>query len=331
MADSFHRLLRILQIVPRAPKSLDTEAIAHALTHEGLHTEKRTLQRDLVKLEAMGVGLVCVYDKTRPYRWSFAADAPALVVPGLDPQAALALRLVELHLERLLPKATLRVLKPQLHAARKALDGKPMARWLDRVRLIPRSQGLIPPHVDNEVLGAVQEALLEGRQLAARYRSASTEKSQEMILHPLGLVHRDFVTVLVATAWEFPDPRAYVLHRMSRAEMLEERARALAGFDLDAYVDKGDIAYRHAPEPIKVALRFDRSAARVVEESPLSKEQKLTPQKDGKVVVEAVLADTQVLRAWILGFGGSVEVLRPTTLRSAIATALQEGADRYRA
>jgi predicted DNA-binding transcriptional regulator YafY len=69
----------------------------------------------------------------------------------------------------------------------------------------------------------------------------------------------------------------------------------------------------------------------VVEETPLSPQQKMTPQKDGRVLVEARVPDTRVLHAWILGFGGAVEVKRPAALRKSIADAHSKALARYAA
>lgn len=329
MADTFHRLFRIVQLVPRAPKWIDTESIARALANEDIDPRKRTLQRDLVRLERMGIGLVCVDDSTRPYKWSFEQNAKALLVPGLDPQAALALRLVEMHLERLVPRATLRALQPHLQAARTALEGKPVARWLDRVRLIPRSQPLEPPKVPGDVVGVVHEALLEERQIALKYKSAGASEPKELVLHPLGLVHRDSVAYLVATAWHYSDARLYPLHRMSSPRMLDEKARPPAGFQLDAFVAQGQLQFRVGTKDIRLALLMDAGPARVLEETPLTTSQSMTVRDDGRVLVEATLPDTHVLRSFLLGFGAGVEVLGPPELRDAIADAHRAAAARY--
>lgn len=329
MADTFHRLLRVLQLVPRHPKWTDTERIAQALDSEGFDTERRTLQRDLVRLERLGLGLQCVDDRQKPFKWSFSQNARAVLVPGLDPQAALVLRLVEMHLEHLVPKATLKAIQPHLQLARTALEHKPVARWLDKVRLIPRHQPLLPPKVDGNVTGAVHEALLDGRQLLVRYRKSRGEEPREITLHPLGLVHRDALAYLIATAWTYEDVRAYPLHRIADAKLLDAKAKEVKGFHIDAWVDKGELGFRVNAEEIDVALLFEESAARVVEETPLTTQQKMTPQKDGRVLVAARVPDTRVLHAWLLGFGGGVEVKKPAALRKVIAQAHEAALARY--
>ncbi|OGQ12818.1 MAG: hypothetical protein A2138_01880 [Deltaproteobacteria bacterium RBG_16_71_12] len=329
MADTFHRLLRILQMIPPAPSWIDTETIANRLAAQGIEPQKRTLQRDVMRLESMGLGLELANPTERPYRWRYGPHAKPLFVPGVDPQAALALRLLEMHLERLVPRSTMRALQPSMKAARTALEGKPVARWLDRVRLIPRSQPLLPPKVDGAVVGAVHEALLYGRQLKVRYQKPLADEPRDMTLHPLGLVHRDAVAYLVATAWTYIDPRPYPLHRMASAELLDDKAKVLDDFDLDAWIADGQLAFKVGPE-LELELVFDAAAGQILQESPLSPTQTATARRDGRVLIRAKVPDTVVLRSWILGFGPAVEVKKPATLRKAIAEAHRVAAARYR-
>lgn len=81
MSESFIRLFRLLQLIPRAPRSVDTATIEAILIREGFYGVRRTLQRDLVKLERMGLGLECLSD-SKPYRWRFIGGAPLPHVGG---------------------------------------------------------------------------------------------------------------------------------------------------------------------------------------------------------------------------------------------------------
>ncbi|OGQ12192.1 MAG: hypothetical protein A2138_05805 [Deltaproteobacteria bacterium RBG_16_71_12] len=328
MADNFSRLLRLLQLVPRAPRSIDTERLAGILASEGTHCTRRTIQRDLIELSRMEFGIECI-DDSKPYRWRFAETAPIVQLPGFDPQSALALRLVELHLERALPRSTLRALQPHLQAAKRALDGRPVARWLDRIRMVPRSQPLLPPKVDGAVTGVVHEALLEGRQIKARYCRRGETQAKEYTLHPLGLIYRDSVGHLLATSRGHRDPAQYTLHRFVDAELTDDEADAAPDFKIDDYIAKGEIDFLLGDGEIALELRFDESAAILLEETPLSARQEIRWQADRHVLVRASVPDTMVLRSWLLGFGGSVEVLRPRSLRDAIGEALRVAAERY--
>lgn len=95
MSESFIRLFRLLQLVPRAPRSIDTATLEAILVREGFGGVRRTLQRDLVKLERMGLGLECL-SESKPYRWRFlgSAQLPGHASPkGRAPRAGRRIRL----------------------------------------------------------------------------------------------------------------------------------------------------------------------------------------------------------------------------------------------
>lgn len=326
---SFARLFCLLQTIPAYPGAVDTTQIATLLAAEGFDTTARTVQRDLIKLEGMGYGLECV-DTSKPYRWRFRKGAPMRMFPGMDISQALALLLVESHLKRLVPRATWGGLRPHLEAAHKIVEGKPARRWVERVRVVPRAQPLTPPHVDVDVLDAVQRGLVDERQVKVRYKSGSDKETGEMIIHPFGLIVRDVVSYVVGSAFDYSDIRLFALHRMKDASTLTDKAREPpADFDLDAFVENGETGWRLAKDPVALELHFRSGAERTVLESPLSKDQTMKRQDD-VAIVKATVVDTRVLRSWLLSFGASVEVRRPRSMRSELATALAEAVARYR-
>jgi len=326
MSDTtFARLLATLQMIP-ANGTVDTNAIADRLVAEGYECTVRTVQRDLTKLEAMPFGLECL-DDSKPFRWRFQSGRKPIVVPGLDAPQALALLLVETYLKQLVPRALATSLRPHFQAARQALDGKPVRRWLDQVRVVSRSQPLLPPTIVVEVLDAVHMSLMERKSLKVVYERSSGD--YEMLLHPLGLISRDSVSYLAAMAFEYEDVRLYALHRMRKATRMEEAARTKSGFHVDAYLEQGELGWRLGETPINVELHFYNGAEKVVTETPLTKDQVITPINSDVVAVKAKVVDTKVFRSWLLSFGPNVEVRKPKALRRAVFQALHAAHDRY--
>ena len=62
--------------------------------------------------------------------------------------------------------------------------------------------------------------------------------------------------------------------------------------------------------------------ARYVCESNWHDSQKLTPQKDGGVVAEFDLSDTEEIKRWIMSFGQHAVVQEPESLRAEIVQEL---------
>ena len=65
----------------------------------------------------------------------------------------------------------------------------------------------------------------------------------------------------------------------------------------------------------RLELIFEVQAGFHLVESPLSKDQKITEMKDGRMRIKSTVSDTAQLRWWILGFGSQVEVVSPKRLR----------------
>ncbi|WP_424946264.1 helix-turn-helix transcriptional regulator [Candidatus Spongiihabitans sp.] len=151
------------------------------------------------------------------------------------------------------------------------------------------------------------------------------------VLNPLGIVVRGATVYLVATSWDYNDPRHYALHRMSNAALLDKRAKSIAGFDLARHVDEQkEFSYPVLGKKIKLRAVFSKAAALHLTESKLSADQKITRKKEGGVLIEATIADTAELRWWLLGFGSAVEVLGPSSLRKEFAAQSEEIYDIYK-
>lgn len=320
----------MLQLIPRFPRKVSTTQLHSRLEEMSYPIDLRSVQRDLVKLSAI---FPLVSDNNSPAGWSWDASAPPFNVPGMDAHTAITFRLVEQQLVHYLPRTTLEVLKPHFkvaHGVLAKLKQEGLPSWGDKVRATPRGQPLLAPKVSPLVLSAVYDALLEERRLEVRYRNRMGKESTGVI-HPLGLVYRDALPVLVCTWAGFEqDVRQLTLPRMERAKVLEEKRKAPKGFNLARYVEEGFTAVKLSPEPVRLVARFHPEAAPSVVETPLHESQTHEVEDDGWVRVEATVADTRVLRGWLLSFGHTVEVLSPPQLREGVHDALQEALALYR-
>jgi predicted DNA-binding transcriptional regulator YafY len=321
----------MLRLIPRYPAKISGSDLTAKLIGEGFKISKRSVERDL-DLLSRGFALACD-DRERPYGWSWQKDAQPLHVPGLQVHEALVFKLVEAHLAHLLPATLREPLAPYLKLAdqriRESNPNRGPASWPAKVRVVPPTQPLLAPKVSDAAFRAITQALLDGVQLTAHYLPRGGAKSTEYRLNPLGLVQRGPVTYLVATAWDYEDPRTFSVHRFTAAEPLEQPAQSIAGFDLDAYIANGALGFRHSNENILLTARFIAPAADHLRETPLTKDQVL--EVDGSfTVLKASVPNTGQLRWWLLGFGEQVEVLGPPEIRSEMAATAKAMAARYR-
>jgi predicted DNA-binding transcriptional regulator YafY len=316
----------LLQAIPRHRDAAVTE-LHELIADAGFEATKRTIERDLLELEVSFP--LKPNKKSRPYGWRWDPAAKIMDIPGMDPATALSFKLVEQHLERLMPRSTLEHLEPHFERATDVLEKTrgPLKSWTEKVRVIPRGQRLQEPTLQPGVLETVYQALLEEKQFKVRYRTKPGEE-KEYRVHPLGLVLRDQVAYIVCTLFDYGDVLQLVLHRVQEAELLETIAERPKGFSLDAYIQANHFDYPEG-EQIRLEALFEPLAARHLAETKLSDDQRLENAADGRVRLTATVADTQQLRWWLLGFGERVEVLGPASLRAELARIVGELMARY--
>jgi predicted DNA-binding transcriptional regulator YafY len=79
-----------------------------------------------------------------------------------------------------------------------------------------------------------------------------------------------------------------------------------------------------------VTVRFSPDVAQRVAETTWHPTQEATLGTDGWLTWRATVAGLQEIRSWILGWGGSAEVVEPAELRARIRAELETGLARYR-
>jgi predicted DNA-binding transcriptional regulator YafY len=188
------------------------------------------------------------------------------------------------------------------------------------VRILERGPMLIAPKVNSAVLDIVHQGLLQERRLDVAYKGRNKDKYKDYTLNPLGMVVKGGVFYLVATFDGYEDIRQVALHRMKRAELLDEKVVVPKGYSLKHYVEDDEgFSYPLSPEKIKLELLFDPNAAFHLTETRLSPDQVVEFRKDGKMRVKATVADSDELRWWLRGYGNDVEVKKPRKLAKELA------------
>lgn len=312
--DTLSRHLELLALLPRYPGEITAPELRERLDAKGFSVDVRTVQRDLNRL-ALSQQLTC--DESRmPYRWSLTAQAP-LNLANLDTPTALALNLAERHLETVLPHSVLEQLRPHFANARRHLDGlqqNGLAHWARRVRALPNGKALLPAEVDPHVWQLVSTALVERRQLQVDYLSRSKAEIKTLRLHPAGIVSRHSITYLIGTANDYDDLRQFALHRIRRAELLEQPARERPGFDIDGYIAGGAFGGGQAEGEVELVADVSPQIAWLLKETPISARQRIEPlpDTDWERLHAWVPMDQETLW-WVFGLGENVRVREPAS------------------
>jgi len=319
MSETLLRQWEMLRSIPRAPAKVTVATLLARLGAAGFKTTKRTVQRELNMLSTLFP--LTSDDRSIPYGWSWASNAPAFDLPTMDGPTALTVRMIEQFIPTLLPPVLKEQLAPQFIRARAVLDAletNPLGRWASCVRVVPNQMPLLAPKFDPQATRVVYDALLAGKCIGAKYESRSSgEGPRDYEINPLGLVVRGNLIYLVCTLWEYPDIRQLALHRIRVAAILDKAATRPACFDLDRYIEQGEFQFQVGPR-IKLEVVFDRDAAAHLYETPLSTDQTIEDIDTDHVRVSATVPHTKQLEWWLLGFGKQLLVTRPKSLRQRV-------------
>lgn len=329
--DTIIRHWHILRMIPRFPRRIEVGSVFTKLQEiePAFKNTRRTIERDLHILSNV---FPLEHDGKKPQGWGWRHDINGLDVPGMDLTTALTFRMIELHSGRIFPRSTLASLSPFMAQAKAVLGNihtGGLAAWPEKVKVVPRTQPLIPPKINSDVMDVIYEALLCNKQFNGVYKSQG-ERGRKYNVNPLGLVFNDPVVYLVATCREYSDIRLFALHRFSAASLLDKPVTIPEGFALQAYIEAGGLGFAHnLGRTIPLRVLFTRGAAAHLRESPLAKKQTMIDQPDGRVLIEAEVTDTAQLRWWLLGFGDQAEVVGPESLRAEFVKKMKKLAAMY--
>lgn len=332
------RQWEILKALPRRGAGMGVAELESHLRAHGFEASARTLQRDLVDL-AQAFRIEC-NNKSKPFGWRWEQGA-AQDLLGLTAAEAVSLHLVEQAIRPVLPAAIVQSMVPRFEQARQKLASLELEAGLSALaahcRFVSDGAPLHPPHIDEAVLQSVQDALGAAQQLSVRYHSAAQlaaaeegqmpEEAPAMRLHPLALINRGPVIYLLATCWDYDDPRLFALHRLHSAERTYEPARRPAGFVLDEWLQQHGGQFGSG-ECIALQARVGPELAVILRETPLAEDQCIEP---GTGLLTATVADTWQLQWWLLSQGDAIEVLSPPALRQRVGESLRRAAQRYEA
>lgn len=313
--------------LPSRPPGITTRNLRERLDAAGHNVSKRTIERDMDELSR--IFPIVRNERGTPYGWHWRENARFDVL-GMDLSEAVSLGLMEDVLRQIMPPAFLSALEGKFSLAREklaALPKIPHARWKDLVRYVPPGMPFIPPSVAPCVLPAIQEALLQQRQLQVVYHSAGADTAKEQTLHPLSLIQQGARTYLLATAYHYENPILYAIHRMTSASVLEDPAKRPKGFSLDTYLAGGGAQFCTG-NAIVIKARVTDELARLLDETPISTDQKITTRA-GVHTLSATVRESWQLDFWILSQGAAITVLKPVALRKHIIASLKNTLANY--
>ncbi|KAB7623947.1 helix-turn-helix transcriptional regulator [Alkalilimnicola sp. S0819] len=336
--DTLARHHKLLQLLPTYPRRATAQELRASLGEEGFEVTLRTLQRDLHQLWASGEFAIHRDDRDSVYGWAWERDVRRVEDPAaMDSHRALLFKIMRDYSRHLLPPHTRERFEPIFHSAQQFLDQRselsPSWLWTQRVRVLPPGQRLLPPSVDAALVETLYEALMGDHRVRLRYRTRSRSgELRDYELTPLGLVFRDETGLygyLLGCKPGESRAKQFALHRIEQLELTDLPAAPPADFDLDEYIAQGGFDVLLSEQRLALELRLSEQLAVHLEERPLSADQHLRRDEEGRWRLRATVPDTRQLRWWLAGLGDGVQVLQPQGLRDELVRGLQAALAAY--
>lgn len=321
--ETSNSLYRQWQILSRLStgKWMGTRELQETLEREGIDISLRTIQRDLNQISQR---FPIESNKTVPQGWRWRSDAPIQSLPHMTSSQAVTFMMVEEHLKHLLPPSLIEEMNPWFDLARRSLSTQNNVRqWINRVRIVPGNQPLIPPVVEKFAQQAIYEGLLQDKQIECVYRARGPQgEDRTYTLNPLALVQKGSIIYLICTRHDKTEVQTFALHRFKSATVLDTRALHPVNFDIDAYIDSGALGFRvdfdKPTEHVDLELIMNEADALYFTESQLSKEQTIVKISDDLYKVSASVPFTSQLVWWLRSFGKKIIRIEPLNVFNAV-------------
>jgi predicted DNA-binding transcriptional regulator YafY len=163
----------------------------------------------------------------------------------------------------------------------------------------------------------VAAALLGRLRLQISYYSRARDNVSEREVSPQLLIHYRGNWYLGAWCHRQDAMRSFSMDAIQKASVLSKASQAVAKKDLEGFVGKGYGIFSGAA--VRWArLQFSEERARWVSRELWHPQQKLTPKRDGSIILEVPFTDTRELVMDVLRQGRHVKVLAPKALRNAV-------------
>ncbi|MBL8377527.1 MAG: YafY family transcriptional regulator [Burkholderiales bacterium] len=300
---------------------------------ERLQISRATFKRDLDYLRDR-LNAPIVWDREmRGYRFDARSGkagrgGPKHELPGLwfnasEAYALLAMQQLLKDIEPGLLAGQVEPLKARLRALLGSTDHD-IDQVEKRIRLVQVGARRAKPALFAEVANAV----LSRRQIRITYYSRGSGEETDRTISPQRLVNYRGNWYVDAWCHLREDLRSFSVDSIRKADVLNDRAKAVPEKDLKEYVETSYGIFRG--KATKVAkLRFTPERARWVAGEVWHPQQRGSFAPDGTYLLEVPYHDDRELIMDVLRHGAEVEVLAPPSLRTRIVKALRDALEPY--
>ena len=307
----------------------ESQVVPIATMLERLEVSRATFKRDLDYLRDR-LNSPIVWDREQGgYRFEArATTGPKHELPGLwfnssEAYALLAMQQLVKEIEPGLMASQVEPLKTRLRALLGSAEHD-----IDEVEKRIKVVQVGARRSNAEHFARIAKAVLSRRQVAITYYSRGSGEETERNLSPQRLVNYRGNWYVDAWCHLRGDLRSFSVDAIRKADVLTDRAKAVAEKDLKEYFETSYGIFRGKANKV-AKLRFTPERARWVAGEVWHPQQKGEFEKDGSYLLEVPYHDDRELVMDVLRHGADVEVVGPKELRDATVQALRTALANY--
>ncbi|MEZ9364989.1 helix-turn-helix transcriptional regulator [Vibrio sp. 10N.286.49.E11] len=325
---------KVLESIPCHPDSISTIDIRDLLLSSELlsadtdeKSQLRTVQRCINKVLLDNVSIE-LNDESRPYRYQISQGYRHPVKPdGMS--SVVSLQIIEKEIKSMLPP-TLRSDIEAIFSALKRENTKQTILWNERFCYFQSEFPLVAPTVGNDFFKQIEQALLNKKDIMFTYQKRGLTEPKEYTATPLGLfLYGNSFYLVALIPGSHSDFRTYALHRIHSLKLGFSSTKTLEKFDIREYVQQ-NARHFSGGDMQKVLLKIENySGLHLIEETLLSKEQKIISNDGNYTTIEADVRDSHTFEWWLMKNANIVEVISPITLRNKVINMLQDSLKLY--
>lgn len=323
------KMLKAVDFLAR-PGGASMEEVA-----EELGVDRRTAYRIRETLEELGFPLyddTSTLDGKKRYRFeeSYLKKLPNLKIPELNLTLYELIALYFIRGNGKLFSGT--DIESNIESAYTKLDAfmpTGLARNLEKVKtLFISSSKFAKDYRDKqEIIETITDAIFRQQTCLVEYHSFHHDQVKKYKIDPLRFFERDGGLYLFVRTTTYGHIRVLAVERINNLTTTEATFSQPDDFDPDLLLENAfSIVY---DEPVEVKIRFSSDVARFIKERRWAKEQAITDEPDGSIVMQIKTSGWMDVQKWILSFGPDAELLEPKDMRLEIKERLLNTTDLY--
>ena len=298
------------------------------MVHE-LNVGEKTIRRDLETFRAAGFPLTEVVGEFGRKNWHIDAGKGE---PGLNfaYDEAIALYLGRRFLEPLAGTVFWEAAQQAFKKIRTTL-GADALKYIDQFGTMFHQTmvGVADYTKKAELIDELMVGIEDRKAVFITYQSLRATEPVTYDVYPYGLIYHRGALYLVGRSPQREEICHWKISRIEAAEVTKVHFQRPDDFDLQQHLAKSFGVYLGDGD-VKIKVWFTPAVARYVSESNWHESQKLTQQKDGSLLAEFQLSDTEEIKRWIMSFGQHAVVQEPESLKEEIVHELNSLLAAYR-